>query len=111
MGDMLDFCERVISYTAGMDQATFVGDGLRYDATLRNLSVLGEAATHIPAGIRAAHAEIPWRQIIGTRNRLVHAYLTISNDVVWSIIRDDIPPLISQLRTLLEEAEAQDAAD
>ena len=109
--DMLESCERVTSYTAGMDQATFVRDTLSYDATLRNLSVLGEAATHIPRGIRAAHAEIPWRQIIGTRNRLVHAYLKISNDVLWSIIRDDIPPLVSQLAELLKEAEGEARPD
>ena len=102
---MLEFCERVTSYTAGMDQAAFIRDRLTYDATLRNLAVLGEAATHIPDGVQTTHPEIPWRQIIGTRNRLIHAYLTISNDVVWSIIRDDIPPLVAQLHELLEAAE------
>ena len=56
-----------------MDQSTFVANELAYDATLRNLELIGEAATRIPDGVREAHPEIPWRAIIGTRNRIIHA--------------------------------------
>lgn len=50
--------------------------------------------------MREANPQIPWRLIIATRNRLIHAYLGIDNDTLWSIIEDDIPALLSQLRTL-----------
>ena len=86
-------------------QAAFVADDLTYDATLRNLEILGEAATRIPDEVRETHGEIPWRALIGTRNRLIHAYLGIDDDIIWSIIRDDIPELIPLLVTLVEEAE------
>lgn len=98
--DMLDFVGKVLTYTAHLDQAAFVADSLTFDATLRNLELIGEAATRLPEKVRAAHPEIPWRQIIATRNRLIHAYLGIDNDTLWSIIRHDIPELQKALESL-----------
>lgn len=98
--DMIGFVEKVLAYTKGMDQTTFSDRGMTHDAVLRNLEQIGEAATHVPEEIRQAHPEIPWRMIIATRNRLIHAYLGIDDDIIWSIIRDDIPPLLAALKTL-----------
>lgn len=100
LDDMIEFAEKVIAYTDGLDQATFVAGGLNYDATVRNLELIGEAATHIPEAIRAENSQIPWRQVIATRNRLIHGYLGIDNDTLWSIVRDDILPLLDQLVAL-----------
>jgi uncharacterized protein with HEPN domain len=100
LDDMISFVEKVLAYSNGLDQDGFVASGLTYDATLRNLELLGEAATHIPAQIRDANTAIPWRQLIATRNRLIHGYLGVDNDTVWSIIRDDIPVLLPQLQKL-----------
>ena len=97
LDDMIDFAEKVIAYTEGLDQTGFVGTGLNYDATVRNLELIGEAATHIPDQVRASAPQIQWRQIIATRNRLIHGYLGIDNDTLWSIVRDDIPVLLPQL--------------
>lgn len=98
LDDMVAFAEKVLTYTQGLDQAEFVRDELTYDATLRNLELIGEAATHVPDDVRSNHPEIPWRLIIATRNRLIHAYLGIDDDTVWSIIRDDIPRLLQALK-------------
>ena len=100
LDDMIGFAEKVIAYTDNLDQAGFVASGLNYDATVRNLELIGEAATHIPEAVRVAHPQIPWRLIIATRNRLIHGYLGIDNDTLWSIITDDIPVLLPQLREL-----------
>ena len=100
IGDMIEFSEAVLSYTAGMDQTGFVADRRTYYATLHSLQLIGEAATHVPAEMRDTHSEVRWREIIGTRNRIVHAYLGIDDDVVWDIIRTDIPKLLAQLRDL-----------
>lgn len=54
----------------------------------------------MPAEVREQHADIPWRQFIATRNRLIHGYLGIDNDTLWSIVSDDIDPLIVQLRSM-----------
>jgi uncharacterized protein with HEPN domain len=103
LDDMIEFAERVIAYSNGLNQATFVASGLNYDATLRNLELIGEAATHVPDAVRAANTGIPWRLVIATRNRLIHGYLGIDNDTLWSIIRTDIPALLTNLRTLKAE--------
>ena len=65
--DMVEFCDRVIAYTAGFDAPALLADRMRYDATLRNLELIGEAATRVPAEIRAREPEMPWRLVIGTR--------------------------------------------
>jgi uncharacterized protein with HEPN domain len=103
LDDMIGFARHVQSYTRGLDQAGFVGDRLVYDATLRNLELIGEAATHIPDEVRAANPDIPWRLVIATRNRLTHAYLGIDDDTLWSIIQDDIPELLKSLERLQRE--------
>lgn len=102
--DMRAFARKVLDYTQGLDQARFVSDSLRYDATLRNLELIGEAATHIPDLVRAAHPDIPWRMVIATRNRLIHGYLGIDNDVLWSIVQSNVPQLLAQLETLSRNA-------
>ncbi|MBN2466793.1 MAG: DUF86 domain-containing protein [Deltaproteobacteria bacterium] len=103
---MIVSAEKVLAYTQSLDQARFVATGLNYDATLRNLELIGEAATHIPDEIRTAHPEIPWRMIIATRNRLIHGYLGIDDDTPWSIIQDEVPDLLPLLNALKNEVQA-----
>ncbi|EIC19677.1 HepT-like ribonuclease domain-containing protein [Thiorhodovibrio frisius] len=102
LDDMVAFGEKVSAYSQGLDQQTFVGNSIVYDATIRNLELIGEAATHIPDDVRSANPQIPWRLIIATRNRLIHGYLGIDDDTVWSIIRDDLPSLLKSLRGMRE---------
>lgn len=104
--DMIDFAGKVLAYTAGFDQDAFVASGLTYDATLRNLELIGEAATHIPDEFRASHQEIPWRMIIATRNRLIHGYLGIDNDTLWSINQEDVPELLPLLEALRDQEQS-----
>ena len=103
--DMIGFVEKVIAYTEGLDQIEFVKSGQIYDASLRNLELIGEAATHIPDTIRHSNQEIPWRQLIATRNCLIHGYLGIDNDTLWSIIKDDVPALQRELRNLKNQVQ------
>lgn len=99
--DMVEFCERVVAYSAGHDPRSLLADRMRYDAVLRNLELIGEAATHVPGNLRQLAPEIAWRQIVGTRNRLAHAYLGIDSDTVWLIISDSVPTLLMQLRKMV----------
>lgn len=98
--DMIEFAQLVLEYTDGYSQAEFEQDRRTYDATLRNIELIGEAATHIPAEIRAQTPNIPWRQLIATRNHIIHAYLGLDNDILWSIIQTDIPQLLNDLKQL-----------
>ena len=100
IADMIKFAERALSYTEGLDQSSFVASGITYDATLRNLELIGEAASRVPEHVRMQHPKVPWRLIIATRNRLAHAYLGIDDDTVWSILQDDLPSLLGLLRAI-----------
>jgi len=102
---MIGFVEKVIAYTEGLNQSEFVNGGLNYDATVRNFELIGEAATHIPDKIRHSNPKIFWRQLIATRNCLIHGYLGITNDTLWSIFKDDIPVLQHELRNLKNQVQ------
>jgi uncharacterized protein with HEPN domain len=110
VADMLRFARTVQHYAGGLNQSGFIANTLVYDATLRNLELLGEAATHVPDAVRAAHQAVPWRLVIATRNRLIHGYLGIDDDTVWSIIEDDIPALITALEELQSKDKGSDGA-
>lgn len=99
--DMLSFCGRAITYSASLSEATLTDDQMRYDAILRNIELLGEASTRLSEATRALTPEIPWREIVGTRNRVAHGYLGIAADTVWSILTEDLPPLRGKLEVLL----------
>jgi len=71
---------------------------LRYDATIRKLELIGEAATQVPEAVRRECADIPWHMIIATRNRMIHGYLGI--DTLWSLVNQDVPVHLPKLRAL-----------
>ncbi|WP_255354433.1 MULTISPECIES: DUF86 domain-containing protein [unclassified Roseateles] len=93
-------------YTDGHDLASLSADRMRFDATMRNLELIGEAATHVPADMREQAPDVPWRLIIGLRNRLIHAYLSIEPETVWLVITEHLPLLRKRLAAL-----AQDGSD
>lgn len=100
---MVGFCDKVQAYTAGFDLAGLLLEPMRFDAVARNLEPLGEAATHVPADVRARWPDIPWRQIVTTRNRLAHGYITNEPETLWRIITGHLPPLRPRLVALAAE--------
>jgi uncharacterized protein with HEPN domain len=99
--DMLFAARRARGHVAGLTQARFVASALHQDAAIRSLEVIGKAASQVSAEFRDAHPEIPWRDIIGTRNRLIHAYSNVSLDTVWDVLQTKLPELISTLTQLI----------
>jgi uncharacterized protein with HEPN domain len=98
--DMRDAVERILRYTsAGRD--AFFADPMIQDAVIRNLEVLGEAVRRVSADTRSAHPEIPWRQIAGTRDRVIHGYFTVDLEIVWEIVEAELPALRPRLAALL----------
>ena len=110
--DMIEFGQKVISYTDGLSEESFKANGLVYDATLRNVQLIGQAAMCVPAKLRDSYPDIPWRAIIGVRNRLAHSYPDLSDSILWSIIEDAIPEMLPKLARILEPSDdsGQDAA-
>ena len=108
--DMLEACARVLEFTDGMDQAAFLADARTYHATLHNLALIGQAATHIPESVRDSHPDIPWRSIVGARNVIMHQYLGTDDNLIWVMVSRSVPDLMPQLRALLAEYDEQDDA-
>ena len=101
--DMVSFIDKALRYMDGIERASFTLDAMRYDATLRNIELIGEAATHVPDHIRTTAPDVPWRLVVAARNRLIHGYLGVNDDTLWSILRDDLPPLRNALLKLLAQ--------
>lgn len=100
VADMKACCQRVVEYTAGLSREEFQSRRLVYDATLRNLELLGEAARHVREEARALAPDIPWRRIVGVRNVLIHGYLGIDEDIIWDIVRNEVEKLLVALEKL-----------
>lgn len=103
--DMLIAARDAVSFASELTQSRFEQSRLHQDAIFKTLEIVGEAAARVSAQTRNAHPEIPWVQIIGMRNRLVHAYFEISLDTIWDAVQDDIPRLIALLEPLIPPEE------
>ncbi len=100
---MLQACNDVAEHTDGHTREQFLATKAVYQAVLWNLTVLGEAANHLPESTIETRLDIPWGAIIGMRNRLVHGYGSIDPLIVWEVVHSAIPTLIPQLEVLLSE--------
>lgn len=98
LDDMIESIGKVLDYTDGLDQSTFLSNNLVYDATLRNFEILGEATKHIPDSVKEAYPEIEWRRIKEFRNFVSHAYFKIDPDILWDVVSRKLPELSIKLR-------------
>src|SRR5690349_1690301 len=99
--DIMLAIQKIGRYTFQMDQDAFITDELVIGGVARNLEIIGEAARQLPEEYRRAHIEIPWTQIAGLRNRIVHDYFKLDLEIIWQIIRHDLPELEKQVNALL----------
>jgi uncharacterized protein with HEPN domain len=99
--DMLNACRRIQRYAHGVDGAAFLSDELRQDAIVRQLTILGEAAKRVSPDFRTAHPEIPWQQIAGFQDVVVHQYERVELPRVWQIVTEDLVSLTAKLASLV----------
>lgn len=98
--DMIGAAEQVAEYVHGFTLEIFLSDRKTQDAVVRNIEILGEAAGSVSEGVKNANPTIPWKNIIGMRNRLIHGYSGVNWDIVWSVACEDMPGLINILKSL-----------
>jgi uncharacterized protein with HEPN domain len=99
---MLDVARRVSRLAHERGRSGFDGDDVVRLAALQLIQRLGEAASRLTADFRAAHPELPWTEMIGLRNRIVHAYDDIDPDIIWQVASADVEPVIAALERILE---------
>ena len=98
---MLDAARAALAFTGGKTRADLTADLMLQFALVRALEIIGEAAARTTEPTRVAHPEIPWRAVIGMRNRLVHGYFEVDIEIVWRTTTESLPPLIATLESLL----------
>jgi len=98
---MLDYAKEAMILSKGKSPQDLVDDRVLSLATVRLMEIVGEAANRIPHEERSRHPEIPWLQIVGLRNRLIHGYDAIDYEILWQILNHDIPELIFSLERIL----------
>ena len=101
---MLDAARKAVEFTEGYGRTDLDKDEKLALSLVRLLEILGEAAKNVSEQCRQEYPAIPWRQIAGTRNRLIHGYFDIDLDVVWKIVSADLPPLIARLEEALSDS-------
>lgn len=98
--DMIESIEAVFCYTKDVDEVAFYANREKSDAVIRNIEVLGEAAGNLSETFQQKHPDIPWHQIVGMRNRLIHGYFGVSLKIIWQVVTLDLPVLYGQLKKL-----------
>jgi uncharacterized protein with HEPN domain len=100
---MLDHIDEAVALAKDRVRTDLVSDRMLFLALLKLVEIVGEAATRTSDPMQATHPEIPWREIIGTRNRLIHGYDAVDSEILWDIVTADFPPLARQIKALLPE--------
>lgn len=99
--DIQESCEKVLKYIMGMTQKDFIHNDLYFDAVMRNLEIIGEAAKHVSTETQQENPQVKWRKIADFRNLIAHQYFGISDEIVWDIVTNEIPALLSQIKIIL----------
>ena len=103
VGHMLDMSRLAVAKVHNLDRAEFDADENLRLAVAHLIQTIGEAARSVSDEFQDAHAETPWRAIVGMRHKVVHDYLHVDFDIVWDVATADLPSLISQLEEMVDE--------
>jgi uncharacterized protein with HEPN domain len=98
---MIEAAESAAQFITDRSRSDLDSDRMLLFAVVRAIEVVGEAASKLSEEFRAAHPGIPWRAIVGMRNRLIHAYFDIDTETVWETTTQELPPILNQLRELV----------
>lgn len=103
IGDILECISRIQRYTKGLDFDEFELDDKTIDSVLRNLEIIGEASRHVPREIQARYSDLPWVEMTTMRNIVIHEYHGVNLKIIWTTIKNDLPPLIPRLKEILKD--------
>lgn len=96
---------QIETYIATVDHEQFLQERLIQDGVVRQLEIIGEATRNLSSEFRDQHPEPPWKQIIGLRNRVIHAYFDVNLDIIWEVTQNDLVDLKRSIEDFLKEAD------
>lgn len=100
---MLDAAKEAVSFSTGKSRSALDSDRMLVLALVKDIEMIGEAASKVSEETQAVYRDIPWPELIGMRNRLIHAYFDINLDIVWQTVVEDLPLLLSKLEVVLPD--------
>jgi len=103
ISDILNSMNYIQEYTNGVDYDSFLSNHMMIDAVVRNLEIIGEAAGKVPEELRVKYKEIPWQEMKGLRNILIHEYFGVNTHVVWNIATKDLPQSKEMIVKVIQE--------
>lgn len=98
--DILDSIAKIEEYMKDLSFDEFSSNTMVIDAVIRNFEVIGEASKHLPAHLKSLHKDIPWKEMAGMRDKMVHEYFGVDLDIVWKTIKDRLPELKQALKII-----------
>jgi len=103
LNHILESIENIDSFSKNISKSEFMKEKLNQNAIVRELEIIGEASKNIPDDFRKEHSSINWKEIIGTRDKIIHHYFGVDLEIIWDIIKNDIPKLKAGIRNILKE--------
>ena len=101
--DILESIRKIESYTRNLNTVAFVRDSGVQDAVMRRLAIIGEAVKHLSLDVRERRPEIPWKDIAGMRDVLIHEYAGVHLERIWKTVQEDLPPLKKVVEEILKD--------